>query len=69
MLSLGKDLKGRRFYSTVAMRKLEARNLETVKDLAGTFRSVTSEQEVTGYLDSLTASDGVQLTRGKNPMS
>lgn len=62
---LGQDIKGREFYSTAEMRVLEARNVEAVKDLAGTFKSATSEKEVNTFLARLEATEGIQLTAGQ----
>ena len=62
---LGQDYRGREFFSTREMRHLEAGNLETVKGLAGTFRSVTTEPEVNAYLNRLDSEEGIRLSAGQ----
>lgn len=62
---LGQDFRGREFFTTREMRRLEAGNLEAVKELAGTFRSVTSKAEVTAYLNSLDSQQGIRLSAGQ----
>lgn len=62
---MGQDARGREHYTTTAMRQLEARNLETVKGLSGTFRSITTLDEVTGYLARLEETEGIRLRPGQ----
>jgi len=62
---LGQNYRGREFFSTREMRRMEARNLETVKGLAGTFRSVTNEPEVSAFLDKLASEEGIRLSAGQ----
>ena len=63
MLRLGQNLKGREFYTTAAMRELEAGNLERVRGLAP-FRSAVSAREVEGYLERIAPED-VRPTAGQ----
>jgi len=63
VLRLGQNLKGREFYTTAAMRELEAGNLERVRSLVP-FRSVASVREVEGYLERVALED-VRPTAGQ----
>ncbi len=61
---LGQTDKGRELYTTQDMRELEARNVESLKSL-GEFKSVTSKEEVNGYLDKLEKTEGIKLSEGQ----
>ncbi|WP_281184748.1 MobF family relaxase [Trichlorobacter lovleyi] len=63
-VSLGQTERGRELYTTQEMKELEARNVETMKGL-GEFKSVTSKEEVNGYLDKLEKTEGVKLSEGQ----
>lgn len=61
---IGATEKGRELYTTQEMRALEARNIETVKNL-GEFKSVTTKAEVEQYLDKLSKTEGIKLSDGQ----
>jgi len=61
---LGADNRGREYYTTQEMRSLEARNLETIRGLRP-FRSVTSVEEVRGYIERVEQIDRVSFTPGQ----
>jgi len=61
---IGATEKGRELYTTQEMRALEARNVETVKNL-GEFKSVTTKVEVEQYLDNLSKAEGIKLSDGQ----
>lgn len=61
---IGATEKGRELYTTQEMRALEARNVETVKNL-GEFKSVTTKAEVEQYLDKLSKKEGIKLSDGQ----
>ena len=56
VLRLGQNPKGREYYTTLAMRELEAGNLERVRGLAP-FRSTVSAREIEGYLERVALED------------
>lgn len=62
---LGQDYRGRELFTTREMRRLEVGNLETVRGLAKTFHSVTSESEVNAFLDRLASEEGIRLSAGQ----
>ncbi len=64
VVSLGRDGRGREYYTTSEMQRLEARNLEAVRTLPG-FRSVTTYSEVEGYLRHQEETDGIRLSVGQ----
>jgi len=57
--------KGREFYTTESMKALEARNLESVKELSNTFQSITSKEEVNAWLDKIEKEEGVKPSDGQ----
>jgi hypothetical protein len=61
---LGEDAKGREYYTTVEMRRLEARNLDTMRKL-GEFRTLVSREEVARYRKTWEEARGVRLTDGQ----
>ncbi|HBG06920.1 MAG TPA: hypothetical protein DDY22_15550 [Geobacter sp.] len=63
MLRLG-EAKGREYYTTAEMQRVEAGNLATVKGLAR-FRSVTTREEVGAFLQGAEQVDDVRLTAGQ----
>ncbi|WP_281275042.1 MobF family relaxase [Geomonas oryzae] len=64
VMRLGRDGRGREYYTTREMQELEARNLETVRTLPG-FRSVTTFDEVAAYLRHQEETGGVRLSAGQ----
>ena len=65
VLRLGRNNRGREFYTTRAMLELEAGNLEKVRELAGTpFYPAVREGETEAFRESL-ALEGVRLTAGQ----
>jgi len=63
VLRLGRNPRGREFYTTHQMRELEARNLERVRGLAP-FQSAAGEKEVERFLERVALED-VRLTAGQ----
>jgi conjugative relaxase-like TrwC/TraI family protein len=65
VLGLGRDRRGREYYTTAAMLKLEAENLEKVRELSGTpFNGGVERHEVAAFRERL-ASEDVRLTAGQ----
>jgi hypothetical protein len=60
---LGRDARGREFYTTKEMLELEYRNLRRIRDLPR-FESVVSDVEVEAYFERL-AQEEVRLTAGQ----
>jgi conjugative relaxase-like TrwC/TraI family protein len=63
VLRLGEE-RGREYYTTAGMRRLEAGNLETVKGLEP-FRSLTTSEEIAAYREVWQEREGVRLTDGQ----
>ena len=65
VLRLGRNHRGREFYTTSAMLELEAGNLEKVRELAGTpFYGKVEQREIEAFREHL-ALEGVRLTAGQ----
>lgn len=63
-VSMGQTERGRELYTTQEMKELETRNVEAMKGL-GSFKSVTSKEEVNKYLDKLEKTEGIKLSEGQ----
>ncbi|MBU5612174.1 MobF family relaxase [Geomonas azotofigens] len=61
---LGRDGRGREFYTTRQMLELEARNLERIREFPA-FESVARAPEVEAYLELWQEREGVRLTAGQ----
>lgn len=57
--------KGRQYYSTAEMRQLESRNISSARNLAGSFTSCTTRDEVETFLDRLQRDEGIVLSHGQ----
>ena len=65
LVRLGRDARGREFYTTRAMLELEAGNLEKVRELSGTrFQGAARDWEVEDFRERLD-SEGIRLTAGQ----
>lgn len=64
VLRLGPNGRRREYYTTVGMRELEARNLETIRELSP-FKPVTSKEELGAYLKTVEVELGAPLTAGQ----